>query len=502
MSDDREFVNKILDRALETNNLELAGLAVRAASALAPTREIGAQRNYQGPRTAGGLDLGWASFIDTTEHVPDLAWPMSIRAYKYMRTDSQLSGLYRAMTYPIRRFKFLIEPNGARPQIVQGLADDLNLDIVGHEPRPRGRRKRRFSFPDFLYHALLGLIYGHMPFEIVGEIIPAPDFPGGQRWALRKLDPRMPDTISMINVAEDGGLISIKQNLMTANTMQIGGPEIPVDQLVWFAWEKEGPNWPGRSIFRDCYRNWLVKDRLIRIDAINHERAGGIHIAKAPQGASPAEIGRLSEMAQRAVVSEGGGGAIPFGSEYDIKKAGSGTDVIGSIKYHDESMARLMLHMFIQLGMTESGSRALGESFIEYAYIAQSAVAQWFIDVFNEHVIEDWVDWNWGEDEQAPLLTFNVEEENEKVAVADLVALIGAGVIVPDDELEDTLRERYMLPARGANPRETVNVPGAAATVEQTRLRMLDDYEASFLHQKPPVMERKVTRRRLLGARS
>jgi hypothetical protein len=183
-------------------------------------------------------------------------------------------------------------------------------------------------------------------------------------------------------------------------------------------------------------------------------------------------------MAQRAVVSEGGGGAMPFGAEYNILKAGSGTDVIASIRYHDEAMAKLFLHMFMQLGQTETGSRALGTVFVEYAFIAQKAVAQWFCDVVNEHVLEDWVDWNIGEDAPAPLLTYIVEEEDERIGVQDLTALIEAGAITVDNDLENALRERFKLPEVDlATVRKAINQTTNATAREAARLAVLDHYE-------------------------
>jgi hypothetical protein len=450
------------------------------AEANAPTTEIGLQRSEYGLARSGrsgilgGLDLGWDSFIDTKEYVPSLKWPQSISVYSQMRTDSQLSGLYRAMTYPIRRFKFMIDPNGCRPEIVNALSDDLNMDVQGQDPKPRGRRKGRFSFDDYIFHALMALIYGHMFFEQSGEIV-------NGMWRLRKLSPRMPETINQINVAPDGGLLSIRQNLTRAAlgnmVSTIGGPLIPVDRLVAFPWEKEGPNWTGRSIFRDCYKNWLIKDRLLRVDAVNHERAGGVPIAEAPAGASPAELDRLNSLAQQFKVGEDSGGSVPAGTNFTLHKVGGGTDVVNSIKYHDESMARLFLHMFIQLGQTETGSRALGLSFIEYAFIAQKAVAQWFVDITNEHVIEDWVDWNYADEQQVPLLTYVTESEDEHLAVEELVKLIQAGAITVDPELEDTLRDRYKLP-----PLSEDFVPNPAtltpAQLEQARQQLVNDPQA------------------------
>lgn len=395
-------------------------------------------------KTAGevGSTLGflpWTSFIDSREFVPELKWPGSVMAYERMRTDSQLAALFWAMTAPIRRYKFLLEPNGARPEIVTAIAEDLNIDIVGEEPKPRGRKKGRFSHDAHLHNALLALQYGHAFFEQYGEIVDG-------LWRLRKLAVRPQHSISEINIAEDGGLISIKQafteGLPTGNMIEIG-----VDRLVAYVWDMDNANWVGRSMFRDCYRNWLIKDRLMRVDAINHERAGGVPWAEAAPGASVSDIKRLSEMAQQFKVGEDSGGAVPAGAKLNIARLGAGTDVIGSIRYHDEAMARRWMMMWIELGMTQTGSRALGQSFVEQAMIAQKAVAQWYCDITSEHVIEDWVDWNYGEDEEnVPLLTYIIEEEDEYLAVADLVSLVREGVISVDPELEDYIRHRFMLP--------------------------------------------------------
>jgi len=372
------------------------------------------------------------------EYVPDLSWPTSIAAYTVMRADAQLSALFKAMTMPIRRFKFMIDPNGARATPVKQLSQDLGLDVVGKERQHQPRQKGRFSFEKHLYHALLAGIYGHMYFEQVGEI-------QNSMWRLKKLAPRMPETILEFRVSDDGGLQAIRQRF-TGNGM-LGYVEIPVDRLVAYIIDQEGANWVGRSWLRDCYRNWLIKDRLMRVDAINHERAGGVPWIEAAPGATPAEIQQMSEMAQSFKIGEESGGAVPSGSALNIARLGSGTDVVNSMRYHDESMARAFLHMFLQLGQTVTGSRALGDTFVEYAFIAQKAVAQWFVDVFNEHVIEDWMDWNYGEDvEQVPLLTYVVQEEDELLPVEDLVKMVQANVIHVDPDLEESLRERFKLP--------------------------------------------------------
>lgn len=425
-----------------------------------PTTEIGALR-YSPPTSL----LSWDYWLDQDEFVPELKWPRSVKAYDMMRTDSQLSGLYRAMTMPIRRFKFMIDPNGSPPEMVDGVARDLNLDVVGQEPAPRLRQKNRFSHNKHLSQALLALIYGHAFFEQVGYI------GDDGLWHLKKLAPRLQKDVQEINVAPDGGLVSIRQIFSKNGMASWQGIEIPVDRLVAYVWDQEGASWVGRSLFRDCYKNWLIKDRLLRVDAINHQRAGGVPWAEAPPGATPAEIAQMSKMAQEFKVGEESGAAVPQGGRLNIARVGGGTDVVGSIRYHDDSMSRLFLHMFLQLGQTEFGSRALGDTFIEYAYLAQKAVAQWYVDTTNEHVIEDWVEWNYPADTGfTPLLTYVIEEDDEYLAVADLVSMIDAGAITVDDDLEDSLRDRFELPARGT-PREPAQPDPTAPEPVQTSVR-------------------------------
>jgi hypothetical protein len=409
-----------------------------------PVEEIGRAADVGYSTGLGGLQP-WSAWVDTREFVPELRFPQSVASYEKMRTDAQLAALFWAVTSPIRRYKFVIQENGARPEAVSAVAEDLGLDIAGQEPRPRGRRAGKFSHDQHLQHCLLSLIFGFGFFEQVGRI-------ENGMWRLTKLMSLPQPSISEINVAPDGGLVYVKQKWVSPRTPWGETPEIPVDRLVAYVWEKENANWTGRSMFRDCYRNWLIKDRLLRVDAINHERAGGVPWAEAAPGASPKDIQRLSEMAQQFKVGEEAGGAVPPGAKLNIARLGAGTDVINSIHYHDESMARRFMQMVIQLGQTQTGSRALGHEFTELASMAQRAVAQWYVDITNEHVIEDWMDWNYGPEEQfCPLLDYVIEDEDEYLPVQDLVAMVEKGVITVDPELEEYMRHRFRMPEKDAS---------------------------------------------------
>jgi hypothetical protein len=165
------------------------------------------------------------------------------------------------------------------------------------------------------------LTFGHAFFEQVYRFDES-----ANRFRLRKLAPRMPGTISEIQVARDGGLEYIRQHSsgqsgFSARTNLYGlqSPQIPVDRLVAYVNDQEGGNWLGRSYLRSLYKHWLRKDRLLRVDAINAERNGaGVPLAYAPPNATKDQMKELSALARSYRAGESTGGALPNGSELRI----------------------------------------------------------------------------------------------------------------------------------------------------------------------------------------
>ena len=87
--------------------------------------------------SVGGL-LPWSAWFDDREYAPDVRWPQSVKTYRRMQTDAQLKGLLMATTLPIRRMRWEIDPNGAKPEIVAHVCASLNLPQVGADaPQPR-----------------------------------------------------------------------------------------------------------------------------------------------------------------------------------------------------------------------------------------------------------------------------------------------------------------------------------------------------------------------------
>lgn len=418
------------------------------ASTIAPvsTTEIGWAGN-----TAGY----WASPGD--EETPELQWPNSTRIYDLMRRqDAQVSSVLRAVTLPVRRTTWRLDPAGARPEVVALVAEDLGLPLQDGTMSAPLRTRDRFSWSAHLRTALLMLPYGHMYFEQVYRI----DERGQAR--LRKLAPRMPRSIAKITVARDGGLVSITQH-MAAGALTGGTPPppIPVTNLVAYINDQEAGNWLGSSVLRSCYKHWLVKDRLIRTQAQSIDRNGmGVPLYTGAPGETDLEPGR--RLAEQWRSGASAGAAIPDGADLVLRGVeGQVLDADKVIRYHDESIARAVLAHFLNLG-DKTGSYALGSTFADFFIMSLQTLADQVADIVQAHVIEDLVDANWGPDERAPQLVFD-EIGSRRDATAEAIrALLDSGAITADPSMEQFLRITYGLPPRTTAAPVAVDDPQGA----------------------------------------
>lgn len=390
--------------------------------------------------------LGYASSVTSAfwdadvEPTPELRWPLNIRVFDNMRRqDAQCASVLRAVTLPVRRTGWWIDQEGASDEVTQFVAENLGLSIRGGAELPTPKRMRdRFSWHDHLRQALLEIVFGHMFFEQQYRVSP-----DGSRALLRKLEPRMPRTIEAINVARDGGLVSIKQ--YAAGPADDIPQEIPVDRLVCYVNDQEAGDWRGTSLLRAAYKNWLLKDRALRTGSQTLDRNGmGVPVYQGADGENDLTAGLT--LARDIRSGSDSGASIPFGASLRLLGVeGALPDSDPFIRYQDEQIARAVLAHFLNLG-TQTGSWALGSTFADFFTLSLQTLAQQIADVATQHIVEDLVDVNFGPDEPAPCVVFD-EIGSRRDATADAVkALIDAGAISTDEATESYLRNSYGLP--------------------------------------------------------
>jgi hypothetical protein len=408
------------------------------------TGEVG----YQSQRLSS-----WTSLAsdETFETNPDLMWPKSIDVFdKMRREDSQVSSVMRAVTLPIRSATWVLDPTGCKQEVVDFVATDLGLRVKGQAFVSPIRTRGRFSWQEHMRLALLELVYGFSYFE---QVYDTRSDPGKAH--LAKLAWRPPRTISEVKVAIDGGLEAIVQFGLSRNEIKI-----PVGRLVAYVNDREGGNWLGQSLLRSAYKNWLLKDRMLRAQALTVERNGlGVPVytgAAVPDKAESVEREKWLQSEKDAGLKlttsfkagEAAGASLPYGSKLELMGvSGKLPDTDGPIRYHDEQIARAVLAHFLNLG-TETGSWALGSTFANFFTDSLNAVAGHIADVTQQHVIEDLVDLNWGESERAPRLVVEPIGSTHPSTSEAIKQLIESGAITADDGLETHMRESYGLPVK------------------------------------------------------
>lgn len=394
-------------------------------------------------RPGYGSSSWWSP--EQREETPELRWPLSVDVFDRMRSqDAQVGSVLRAVTHPIRRTTWRVDPNGARPEVVAHVATDLGLPVKGQHDGPLPRTRDRFAWSQHLQEALLCLSFGHMPFEQLYRFDEA-----SRLFRLRKLAPRMPASISRWNVARDGGLVSIEQ----AGDGMGRDIIIPVSRLVVYVHEREGGEWWGRSLLRTAYKDWLIKDRMLRTLARANERNGmGIPIYTGPEGAAPGDIDKGLEIAQEVRSGDNSGASLPYGATLKLEGvSGALPDTLGYIKYLDDQIARGVLAHFLNLG-GQTGSWALGSTFADFFTQSLQAVAEMIATTASQHIVEDLVDINYGTDEPAPLVVCD-EIGSKTLAIAQAIKmLVDSGVLTPDQGLEAFLRGGLGLPAPDGAP--------------------------------------------------
>jgi hypothetical protein len=381
---------------------------------------------------------GWWDDL-TREETPELRWPLSVKVYDRMRRqDAQAGSVLRAVTSPIIRTQWSVDGTGCDPSVTEFVARNLGLPIHGADPEDDNqaplRGRDRFSWSQHLRLALLMLPFGHMYFEQVYRFSE-----DKSQLLLRKLGPRLPHTISRINVARDGGLISIEQYGTSALNAGISalnaGTALPVNRLVAYVLEREGGNWLGQSLLRSAYKNWLLKDRGLRTWSTSIDRQGmGVPFYTAAETEKSLDAGL--KLAQSTRAGENAGGAMPNGAKMALLGVtGELPDIDAFIRYQDEQIARAVLAHFLNLG-TQTGSWALGTTFADFFTLSLQAIAEEVRSTASAHIVEDLVDLNFGPTVPAPQIVF--DEIGSRVSELDRVR--EAAGLTSDAELTKFLR--------------------------------------------------------------
>lgn len=282
----------------------------------------------------------------------------------------------------------------------------------------------------------------------------------------KKLPTRAQETLYQWEYDNEDNLLGMTQ----MPPPDFGTFTIPIEKALLFRTKSRKGNPEGRSILRNAYRPWYFKRRIQEIEGIGIERdLAGLPVITAPEGIDIWDetddhavkiYSALIDMVRSIRRDEMDGAVLPFG--YKLELLGSGGnrqfDTNAIINRYDTRIAMTVLADFIFLGHDKTGSWALSSDKTELFAVAIGAFLDIICETFNSQGIPSLIDINGqhfaGITEYPKMTHGDIEDADITKVAAFIKDMTGIGVLVPDDGLEDYVRQVGHLPERTADTGE------------------------------------------------
>lgn len=410
------------------------------------------------------------------EYLRELQGQYGVQMYKEMGNHPICAAVLQAIKMTLRRVQwYAVAPKSGREEevdFVNSLMDDMSL-----------------TWADFIDQGLSMLQYGFAPMEIIlklrkgEEIRPGPRTTesrykdgkiGWKKFELIGQDTLAPGDSWIFDndTSELRGLNQMPPPGSFVNRQTKKLPvSIPLQKIVLFRTTTYKNNPEGYSILRPMYRAYYYAINLEEVEAISAERMGagfpvfylGDDISKADTGTS--EINEYRKIARNLRVDEQSGLVIPHPKmgagaregqgvllEFAGPDRGSVINFSNMIERHEKRMAMVGLAQFIHMGMSNSSGgqgAALAEVTTDFFQLAVSAWADSICATINRAALMPLLRLNRMNIEEPVVIEHSAVGSPDLKVVADYInKTVGAKVIEPDDQLENSLRRLAGMPEK------------------------------------------------------
>jgi len=398
----------------------------------------------------GVTGLQHFSGLVTEEYERKLEGEKGRKVYHEMSlTDPTVGGVLYAIEMISRNVKWRVEGEDEDVvEFVDGCFHDMST-----------------SWADTLAEILSKLVYGFSWHEVVYKKRdgPQPDnsskptskFNDGKiGW--RKLPIRAQDSLLRWEFDEEGAVSHFVQSAPpTYNEIPI-----PITRSLLFRTTQHKGNPEGLSILRRMYRPYYLKRHVENIEAIGVER----DLAGLPVFWRSTDIGAKYDAVLKSFINnlrndEQAGLLLPLvrdanGNkelEFELVSSSGGKqfDTTTVIRRLDHAIVTAGLADFLLLGQDKVGSFALASNKTELFAVALAAFLKSVASVFNSHGIPRLLQINAIQTETPPrLVPGDVETVDLRELGQYITSVGGAGLLMPDDDLENHLRQAANLPMK------------------------------------------------------
>ena len=440
------------------------------------------------------------------EFLPELRGIRGVQAYLEMSdNDATVGAILFAIEMLMRNVDFKVEPAG-----------NTDKDKEAAEFVESCMNDMEETWADTLSEILSFMTYGWSYHEIVykrrvgkssSPITNSKYTDGLIGW--RKLPIRSQDTLYGWEYKDDDSdeLLGMTQT-PPPHYEQI---TIPIEKALHFRTRSRKNNPEGRSILRTAYRAYYFKKRLEEIEGYGMERdLAGFPVLYAPADlpiwdSGDPEMARTLARAEYIVSSirrDAREGLVLPGGEngWKLELISSGSrrqfDTNAIIDRYDKRIATSVLADFVMLGQQQVGSFALADNKTKIFALAIGTYLDVICEVFNNQGIPRLIDIN-GEHFKGitdyPKMTHgDLDEKDLQVFATFVKEMVGAGVLQPDEALEDEVRRVGGLPERLETAPPAERQPGELTGEPQGNQRGDKSYKITSILEK--YGDQKITR--------
>lgn len=392
------------------------------------------------------------------EFLPELRGSKGIEAYHEMAENDDIIGaILFSIEMLVKQAQWNIEPGGQSAkdkeaaEFVRSCMDDMQDTWIDTISEILSFLTYGWSFHEIVYKRRMGATSdprtrSHYSDGLIG-------------W--QKLPIRSQETLYRWEYDENDNLVAMTQQPPPEYAMRT----IPMQKAMLFRTKSRKDNPEGRSILRNAYRSWYFKRRIQEIEGIGIERdLTGLPVITCPEGIDiwsedpdTTKLRNSLEMMVRNIRRDQAEGIVlPNGFTLTLQASGGSRqfDTSKIIDRYDTRMAMTVLADFILLGHQQVGSFALSSDKTELFAMAIGAYLDIICQTFNSQAIPRLIDINGdhfsGITEYPKMVHGDIADVDITKISTFIKDMTGIGVLVPDDGLEDYIRDIAHLPARTA----------------------------------------------------
>lgn len=370
--------------------------------------------------------------------------------------DETIGAILFAIEMLVRQASWSVEPGGSTAkdreaaEFVKSCMDDMQQTWIDTISEILSFLTYGWSFHEIVYKRRMGRTKDNRTSSKYDD--------GLIGWM--KLPIRSQDTLYQWEYDDQDNLIGMTQ----MPPPDFGLITIPMNKAMLFRTRSRKDNPEGRSILRTAYRSWYFKRRIQEIEGIGIERdLAGLPVITTPEGMDiwdkddedmNAIRTGLEAMVKNIRRDSTEGLVLPFGYTFELTSTGGSRqfDTNSIIARYDTKISQTVLADFIQLGHESVGSFALSSDKTNLFSMAICAFLDIICQTFNSQGIPALIDINgdhFAGVTDYPRLTHGDIEDVDLATVATFIKdMTSIGVIIPDESLEDYVRQLGKLPKR------------------------------------------------------